>query len=130
MLNWNQRVHKDNIFLKHIHSLPKIWMKAVTRALRHCLYINHLSQFARAIQIFGWSWIWFKNILSLLSSQNKNFLLKTTFPNYLGQNHHRKSNFEIFLHFLTRPKPSKVLVHNTSMWNRDFEKFKSFKIFH
>ena len=30
----------------------------------------------------------------VLSSQNKNFLLKTTFPDYLGQNHHRKSNFE------------------------------------
>ena len=40
-------------------------MKTVTRALRHCLYINHLSQFARAIQIFGRLWICFKNILSL-----------------------------------------------------------------
>ena len=28
-------------------------MKTVTQALRHCLYINHLSQFACAIQIFG-----------------------------------------------------------------------------
>ena len=35
----------------------------------------------------------------VLSSQNKNFLLKTTFPDYLGQNHHRKSNFEKFYEF-------------------------------
>ena len=31
--------------LMHIDSLPKIWMKTVTRALRHCLYINNLSEF-------------------------------------------------------------------------------------
>ena len=58
-------VRKDNISLKHIYNLPKIWLKVVTRALSHCLYINHLSQFARAIQIFGRWWICFKDILSL-----------------------------------------------------------------
>ena len=56
---------KDNISLKHIYNLPKIWLKVVTRALSHCLYINHLSQFACAIQIFGRWWICFKDILSL-----------------------------------------------------------------
>ena len=35
----------------------------------------------------------------ILSSQNKNFLLKTIFPDYLGQNHHKKSNCEKFYAF-------------------------------
>ena len=46
---------KGNISLKDIYNLPniKIWLNAVTRALSHCFYINHLFQFACAIQIFG-----------------------------------------------------------------------------
>ena len=35
----------------------------------------------------------------VLSSQNKNFLLKTTFPDYLGENYYRKPNFEKFYAF-------------------------------
>ena len=34
-----------------------------------------------------------------------------------------------FMHFFTRSKPSKVLLHNTPMWNRGFKEISFFSIF-
>ena len=58
---------KDIRSLEHIDSLPKIWMKMVTRALRHCLYINHLSQFYPRNSNFWRLWICSKDIIFLLA---------------------------------------------------------------
>ena len=60
----------DDIFLEYIHSLPKIWMKTVTRALHHCHYINHLSQFYPRNSNFWSLSICSKDLISL----NKHYI--------------------------------------------------------